>query len=129
MPEEVNIWPLLEESRRAGKTVVLPRVSNKRLLTFYVYHSRDTLQAGFAGILEPPATEKKFSGQLFDFLLVPAVAIDKNRKRLGYGGGFYDKVLLTYTYFCSCAPLFRCQLADKLPCEEHDQSVQLVITE
>ena len=131
MTEEVNIWPLLEESRQAGKTVVLPRVidKKKRLLGFYVYRGSEFLQPGFSGILEPPLEEKKFSAQCVDFLLVPAVAIDKNKKRLGYGGGFYDKVLFTYSYFCSCAPIFRCQLTDILPCEEHDQSVQLIITE
>lgn len=131
MAEEVDIWPLIEACAQQGKTVALPRVADKsrRLLTFHRYRNRAHLASGYQAILEPAAREKIISPQLFDFIIVPAVGADKSKKRLGYGGGFYDRVLADCRDACSCAPLFRCQLAGHIPCESHDQSVCFVVTE
>lgn len=131
MPEEVDIWPLLNDCLQQQKTVALPRIADKKngTLAFHRLRSRAHLRPGAMGIYEPAAEEEIISAQLFDFIFVPAVAIGQNKKRLGYGGGFYDRVLLNCSAACSCAPVFRCQIAEALPCENHDQSVHFVVSE
>lgn len=131
MPEEVDIWPLISDSLQSNKTVALPRVSDPKqhLLTFHDYRGDSELVDGYRGILEPPPEEKIINTQLFDFIIIPAVSIDSCRLRLGYGGGFYDKVLVNCSAAYSCAAIFRCQLSDALPFEKHDQPINTVITE
>ena len=131
LPEEVDIWELLTDCLRRQKTVALPRITDmaRGEMTFHAIRARGDLRAGAMGIEEPAADEKIISPQLFDFIFIPAVAVDKGKKRLGYGGGFYDRVLFNCSAVFSCAPVFGCQLADALPCEKHDQSVHLVISE
>ena len=131
MAEEVDIWPLIEDSLLQNKTVALPRVvsAKQRQLSFHQYSTRAELTNGYMGILEPTVEKKIISWQSFDFIIVPAVAIAKNKKRLGYGGGFYDKVLTDCNAICSCAAVFRCQRTETLPCEKHDQFVFFAISE
>lgn len=137
MAEEVDIWPLIEDCIKGGKTVALPRVADKkqgrlafhRLSELGEPSARSELKKGAMGILEPAPTKKLISPQLFDFIFIPAVAMDKHKKRLGYGGGFYDRVLPQCKNVCACAPIFHCQLTDPLPCEAHDQSVDFVVTD
>lgn len=131
MPEEVDIWHVIENAVAAAKTVALPRIVNfgDGKMTFHRLQNRAELVAGAKGITEPPPTAPLIKNQLFDFLLIPAVAVDSNNHRLGYGGGFYDIFLSRQKVAFSCAPVFRCQLVDALPSEPHDKKIRLVITE
>ena len=131
MPQEVDIWPVLEDALTRGKTLALPRVSDakNRKITFHQVLSRTSLCNGYKGILEPPQIAPLIKSQSFDFLLIPAVAIDKNKKRLGYGGGFYDIFLSQFVTPFLCSPVFRCQLVNDVAAETHDKSVDITITE
>ncbi|MBO7153613.1 MAG: 5-formyltetrahydrofolate cyclo-ligase [Lentisphaeria bacterium] len=60
--------------------------------------------------------------------LVPAVACDLAGVRLGRGGGFYDR-LLASSRLPKIGVIFSCQIAEKLPCEEHDVRLDMVVTE
>ena len=66
---------------------------------------------------------------LFDFVLIPAVAVDKKYHRLGYGGGFYDTFLASLNNTFTCATVFQCQIVNDVPQDVHDQTVQHVITD
>lgn len=131
MDEEVNIWPILEDAYKNGKTVALPRVVSvkSRQINFHQFSGKSLLVAGFKGISEPTPNAPRIFSQLFDFLLVPAVAIGKNQIRLGYGGGFYDIFLSNLAGVVSFAPIFHCQFVNKIPSEAHDQRVNFTITE
>lgn len=130
MAEEVDIRPVLEDCLRHKEYLALPRVADrqKRRLCFHQIQRLEDLVPGFGGIREPSDGEA-IPPQTFDFIVVPAVAIDAEKKRIGYGGGFYDTLLLSVTGTFACSPVFRCQRVKSLPCEGHDQSINFIITE
>lgn len=133
MAEEPDIWPLLEDGIDGDKCFALPRVADRatRQLRFYRYRGRAALRAGFKGILEPPPADHDeilISSQTFDFLIIPAVGVDDAHRRLGYGGGFYDKVLVECLAATSCAPVFICQRRAVIPCEKHDKSITFIVS-
>ena len=82
------------------------------------------------GILEPNDHAREISIHELDALIVPGLAFTLDGKRLGYGGGYYDKLLSmkdlnAYTIgFC-----FSFQIIKDLPTETHDMRVNIVITD
>ncbi len=81
-------------------------------------------------------TESKISesqnipeGQTYDLVIVPLIAFDRQGNRLGYGGGYYDKFLAKNNYKQAIGLAYSLQEIKKLPVEEHDQSLDLIITE
>lgn len=131
MAEEVDIWPILEDAHQHGKTVALPRIvdAKARQIAFHRFLGQSSLVSGVKGIAEPSADSPPVAARLFDFLLVPAVAVGKDRTRVGYGGGFYDIFLSNPVGTPSFAPIFRCQSVNIVPREAHDQRVDFIITE
>lgn len=120
----------------AGRTLVLPRVNraSRRLDLYRVTDPTAELAAGSWGIGEPdPERCAAVCPSALDFVLVPGVAFDRRGARIGYGGGFYDKL------FEACfahgrrprmvAPVFGCQIVDAVPTETHDVLVDHVVTE
>lgn len=116
------------------KALVLPRVNRyeRRLDIHEVKDPARNLEAGTWGIREPkPARCPSVEPESIDFALVPGVAFDPRGERLGYGGGYYDRLL------ASCrlsrpllvAGAFELQMVEKVPLEGHDVLVDLVVTE
>ena len=115
------------------KILVLPKV-NREAHCLDLYQVRDLdrdLVAGTWGIMEPdPKKCIRAELEAIDFALVPGVAFDQYCNRLGYGGGFYDQLLEELGPFPSLvAGAFSLQIVDRVPLEEHDVGLDLVITE
>lgn len=117
-----------------GKVLLLPRVNRdeRRLELYEVKDPAKDLKAGTWGIREPnPERCLRAEADSIDFALVPGAAFDPRGARLGYGGGFYDKLLAG----CSeprpslVAAAFEFQVVDEVPLEEHDVRVDLIVTE
>src|SRR5215469_11123214 len=86
---------LVQEALQSGKTVVLPRVSELRgQMTLQTVEdiTRDTAP-GIRGILEPLPERPAVLPEAIDWVLVPGVAFTPDGDRLGYGAGFYDRLL------------------------------------
>lgn len=90
---EVSTPMLLEAILECGKSLHLPRVTSASEMGFYKVSSLSDLTRGalYRDVLEPRLGAKKASK--IDMLLVPAVAMDYNGNRLGYGRGYYDRYL------------------------------------
>jgi 5-formyltetrahydrofolate cyclo-ligase len=117
-----------------GKILLLPRV-NRQEGSLDVYRVRDPVQdlrVGTWGIREPrPDRCARVDPHAIDFVLVPGVAFDTRGGRLGYGGGFYDKLLAD-----GLSPgawlvggAFEGQMVEKVPVDEHDVPMDVVVTE
>jgi 5,10-methenyltetrahydrofolate synthetase len=123
----------LERARADGKIVVLPRLTEPpRRLALHAVNDLDRhLRPGVWEIPEPdPDRCPAFDRDQVDFAVVPALAIDRDGYRLGYGAGYFDKLLAGRGArpFCVTA-LPAAFLLENLPHEPHDVAVDLVLDE
>lgn len=129
--QEVDTLPLLREALEGGKRLVLPRV-NRRERTLELYRVTDLvdLQPGYQGILEPdPRRCSRVDPDEIELVLVPGVAFDRRGYRLGYGGGYYDRLLTDIPRALKAGLAFSLQVVEFLPIFPHDQPVDLLVTE
>lgn len=111
-----------------GKKVVVPitDTENTTLALSYIESMAD-LEKGAFGILEPilikPAKESEI-----DVILVPGLAFDREGGRMGFGKGYYDR-LLEKTAATKIGLCYEFQLFDKIPTEPHDVPMDIIITE
>lgn len=124
---EVNTIGIIEDALRDGKQVYVPRVRNKEMKVIRI-DSLDKLKPGVFGILEPEDGEElNFD---CDLILMPGVAFTKEGKRLGYGGGYYDKYLAQYnSNTLKIAIAYSIQVIDFIPTESYDKIVDYIVTE
>jgi 5-formyltetrahydrofolate cyclo-ligase len=117
----------------AGKRLVLPRVNrDQRRLDLHAVDDPDRdLVPGVWGIREPsPERCPPATLQDVDLVLAPGVAFSPRCDRLGYGGGFYDKLLAGRgAHPVVIAAAFDVQIASALPIGPDDVPVDMVITE
>lgn len=130
---EWNTRPFLDRARADGKVVVLPRISPppKRLQLHAVGDLDRDLVPGVWSIPEPdPQRCPPVDFAAVDFALVPALAVSSARFRLGYGAGYFDKLLTGRGArpFCVTA-LPAAFLVEGVPHEAHDVPVDMVLTE
>ena len=94
---EVQTAHIIERTLHEGKRLVLPRVNRvRRQLDLFLIANLDLdLQPGTWGILEPNPERCEFieGTNYIELVLVPGVAFTMRGERLGYGGGFYDRLL------------------------------------
>ena len=116
----------------AGRTVAVPRVDKEsRMLELHAITDpeRDVV-AGYRDIPEPLPACPLVSRETIDFVLVPGVAFDRLGRRLGYGGGYYDRLLpLLSPRAARVAGAFDVQLVDRVPAAPHDIAVGVIVTE
>lgn len=129
---EWDSMPLLLTALERGKAVVLPRV-NATARTLELCRlsepTRDVLP-GYRGIPEPQSHCALIAADAIDWVLVPGVAFDPAGHRLGYGGGYYDRLLPQLRRDAArIAGGYEIQLVDRLPAGPHDVPVQALATE
>lgn len=116
-----------------GKVLALPRVvrgDGARIELHVVENLGRDLRPGTWGILEPKDDSPKVRIAEVDFALIPGVAFDGEGGRLGYGGGFYDKLLAGPGERPELvAGAFDVQIAAEVPKEPHDITLDLIATE
>jgi 5-formyltetrahydrofolate cyclo-ligase len=123
---------LIAAALGAGKTLVLPRVNQaSRMLELcaVVDVDRETV-GGFRGIREPDVSCATVAPGAVEWVLVPGVAFDRECRRLGYGGGYYDRLLPSIAASVPrIAGAFELQVVDHVPASHHDLGVDAVVTE
>jgi len=116
---------------RRGKVLLFPRVVKKgKRLIFAQVKSREDLEEGNWGIMEPRIGLKEFSPRRIDLLFIPGLAFDKEGKRLGYGQGYYDRITGRLRKDCiKIALAFDFQVVEKIPDSSRDIRVGMIITD
>ncbi len=127
---EVDTFEIIKQSLLNKKTVVLPRVDVQNDgLVLYMIRSMDDLARGYFGILEPPAIEdRRVKAADIGLMIIPGVAFDEQCNRLGYGKGFYDK-LLSRKNAPAIALAYEEQVLKDIPADTHDIKMDKIITD
>ena len=149
---EVDTTALIQQALADGKHVFAPKVSGSEM-EFWQISSLEDLREGYRGILEPEQSisftdwiSKHIGSKVM--MWMPGVAFDRERHRIGYGGGFYDRYLnrllqrleqtdsmesprthsesITLT---TAALAYSCQVLERIPYEEHDVRPDMLVTE
>lgn len=124
---EVQTRPIIEAAWRDGKQVAAPKVNGKEM-DFYLLNSMDDLESGYMGIMEPREGLVK-TDAAEGMMVMPGVAFDRKRHRVGYGGGFYDRFLEAHPQIKRVAVAYEFQLFDEVPHEEFDICPEVLVTE
>lgn len=127
---EIDPQPLADALRERGCRIVLPIVTEKNTSLQFRLHVPDvSLVPGYRNIPEPPPAAAILEP---DILLVPFLAFDRAKRRLGRGGGYYDRTL---TALRGRKPVlavgvgFACQEVPEVPHRPHDAKLDKVATE
>lgn len=97
---------------------------------FAAFESLHNLETGVLELRMPPAGAAKIPDHALDAVLFPGLAFDRQGGRLGYGGGWYDKVAANLREDAWLIGIgFDCQLVEEVPGEAHDVRVDLIVTE
>lgn len=138
---EVSMERLIVQCLRRGKKVVIPRVEKsmpeasggvvKSLGVYEIKEAGKHMVTGYMGIAEPDASVLRRVDPLeIDLAVVPGVAFDRDRNRIGYGGGYYDRFLRTLRPDCLKAGVaFELQVFDSILAAEYDLPVDIIVTE
>jgi 5-formyltetrahydrofolate cyclo-ligase len=133
LPTEPGTDALLAAALAAGHRVRVPRITGPDL-QWVALHPDADLVAGPLGIREPvgPALDPDELAGL-DLMLVPGLAVDRSGRRLGQGGGYYDRVLASVPSHAEGGPmlvavLFDDEVLDEVPYEAHDCTVDGAVT-
>ena len=127
-----ELW--VERALKEGKRLALPKVNHhtNHLDLYWVDDPENQLAAGLWGIREPVVErcEKLAALNEVEFALLPGVAFTRDGARLGYGGGFYDKLLAGMAQRPALvAAAFALQVIESLPQEATDIKVDWIVTE
>lgn len=134
---EVDVTGVAEAALARGKTVAFPVCSaEKGEMEFYAVSSLSELtEMNRFSIPEPPAVEeRRITPTETTMILMPGLLFDRQGKRIGYGGGYYDRYIRKYPTLLhssmTVGVVYHALLSDTpIPYSDHDISAALVVTE
>lgn len=128
---EIDTTIIIRKALQDYKKIILPCVWHKNLDLYFIENYEHQLKKGAYGIMEPvPELCKPAEISDIDLAIVPGICFDKNLNRLGYGGGFYDKLLpLLNNNVKKIALCFEMQMLPEIPVLSHDIKIDEIITE
>lgn len=124
--KEVGVREIIKEAWKLGKNVAVPKVEG-RDMKFYYIQDLSELQCGYREILEP--TTDRVAETEDGLVIVPGVAFDRDRNRIGYGKGFYDGYLKQHLQLKTIAVAFKLQIVEAVPADADDVRPEILITE
>ena len=124
---EVDDLNILKEFDKKKYQISLPVLKKNFEMDFYKWSFSDLLKVNKYGIPEPEIKNKVYP----DILLIPLVAFDKSLNRLGYGGGYYDRLIKELSKKKNIMKIglaFSIQKIDKVPINAYDQKLDYIVT-
>lgn len=123
--QEVRTVPMLEQALREGKRVAVPKCYGDEM-RFIWMEDLSKVEKGYAGIPEP-VEDGPVADDETALVLMPGLAFDPEGRRIGYGGGFYDRFLAKEPDHPTLALCYAFQMLPKLETEEFDIPVDCVL--
>jgi len=126
---EVNVLKLLEINYISNQDILLPIIEKGNSMNFFPWKKNAVLKINKYGILEPVKSRQYVP----DIMLVPMLSFDKDKYRLGYGKGYYDrylnKNLKKFKKILTIGVAFSFQKYHKLPINSKDVKLNYILTE
>jgi 5-formyltetrahydrofolate cyclo-ligase len=126
---ELNIIKLLDFNYISRQKILLPIIEENNLMKFFSWKKNEVLKVNKYGMLEPIKSKPIIP----EVMLVPLLVFDKNKYRLGYGKGFYDRYLNKYLKkfknILTIGVAFSFQKHHKLPINNQDVKLNYILTE
>jgi 5-formyltetrahydrofolate cyclo-ligase len=150
---ETDTHALMELALSEGKQLYCPLTQNRRIVTdrlsgrsvrdggimhFYRITDPGCLKKNRLGIEEPKEDPSMHLTELDPscLMIMPGIAFDRTRARIGYRGGYYDRYLNDYSdrsrkepQLHTCAICYSLQIVPSIPAEEHDRKPEFIVTE
>ena len=127
---EVNVLKFFDTNFKKKVKIFLPVLKKNNLMNFYQWNNNDILKVNKFGMLEPFAQLNQI---IPNIMLVPLLAFDNKKNRLGYGKGFYDRYLKRYLKknknILTIGIAFSFQKHHKLPVSNYDVRLNYILTE
>ena len=124
---EVDDLELLKKFKKNKFNISLPVIKKNFQMDFYPWLFSEPLKINRYGIPEPETKNIVYP----DVLLIPLLAFDKNLNRLGYGGGYYDRLIKKLSKKKNIIKIglaFSIQEIDKVPINVYDQKLDYIVT-
>ena len=124
---EVDDLEILKKFEENNFKISLPVVKKNFTMDFYKWNFSEPLKINKYGILEPVTKNLVFP----DILLIPLVAFDKKLNRLGYGGGYYDRLIEKLSKkkkIIKIGLALSVQRINKVPINKYDQKLDYIVT-
>ena len=125
LADEVETLPFIKKWSDS-KSFYLPAIVKDNLV-FRVYNSKTTFQNSGLGVQEPSG-ENLMDYKKIDLIIVPGVAFDRKKNRLGRGKGYYDHFLKNKS-IPTIGICFDFQLLDNVPVDENDVKMDMIVSE
>lgn len=125
---EIDTGAILADAFARGKWVAVPLCVGKGIMEARLINSLEDLVPGFYDIPEPRRETTLCQPQEIDFGVIPCISCSTQGRRLGQGGGYYDRFLEEATFPCA-AVCREIALVEDIPLEPWDQPVDCVVTE
>lgn len=123
--QEVRTVPMLEQAMKDGKRVAVPKCYGEEMRFIYM-EDLSKVEKGYANIPEP-VSDEPVAQDPTALVLMPGMAFTRDGKRMGYGGGFYDKFLAAEPDHPTVALCYAFQMVEDLPTEDYDIPVDCVL--
>lgn len=124
---EISTQPLIESAQRTGKSIVVPKTLPKRQMAFYQVDQETLFEKSSFGVFEP-ISDRCYSPDEIDLLIVPGIIFHQSGYRIGFGGGYYDRYLQKYPN-ATCSLVFHELINNEWLPESFDQKIQQLFTD
>tara|TARA_Y100000996_G_C22468767_1_gene621204 strand:+ start:449 stop:1000 length:552 start_codon:yes stop_codon:yes gene_type:complete len=126
---ELNVLKSLDINFFKGHNILIPIIEKNNTMNFYPWKKNQILFVNRFGMLEPKKTKTKIP----NIMLIPILAFDNHKYRLGYGKGFYDRYLdrflKKFKNIITVGVAFSFQKYHKLPRDKNDVKLNYILTE
>ena len=131
LPYEIETSEVILHCWQSGKTVTVPKISweQRHMIPVKINSLETGFSTGASGLRNPISGLPVPFGDI-DLVVTPALGFDKKGNRLGRGGSYYDRFFANAELKADrCGFAFAEQLLDSIPVTEHDEPVEILVTD